>query len=231
MVTSDELDRPLKTRLCSLKAGCCKLLTANDLWPNVQQGHVSSLGSSNVLNHPCTQMNQMSIRRHTQTHTYSHVPTDDMAAGSELSGIHVEWRWQQCVCVRVSVQRCVFEVSSVDVLPPQAASTLLAIQTLLSTKPLPDLSLCRDIWTLVNRSNSTKECWKNGKEMEEKKTKLREQSFPYTHFTAVAFWLLLLGWLIDWFLWEKRRAEERAERTLSYLCSALWMPLHIYPIL
>lgn len=40
---------------------------------------------------------------------------------------------------------------------PGRAALALVIQTLLSTKPFPDLSLCCDIWTLQNRSNSTKE--------------------------------------------------------------------------
>lgn len=68
-----------------------------------------------------------------------------------------------CPSARERIEVCV------QAAPLQAASTVLAIQTLLNTKPLPDLSLCRDIWTLVNRSNSTKEWCKNGREMEEKK--------------------------------------------------------------
>lgn len=48
--------------------------------------------------------------------------------------------------------------------------TVLAKQTLLSTKPLPDLYLCCDIWTPLNRSNSTKEWWKMA-ELEDKRKK------------------------------------------------------------
>lgn len=60
------------------------------------------------------------------------------------------------------------DLQSVNVLPPRAASAVLARQTLLSTKPLPDLYLCCDIWTPLNRSNSTKERWKMA-ELEDKK--------------------------------------------------------------
>lgn len=66
-----------------------------------------------------------------------------------------------------------FKVSSVNVLPPQAASTALAM---LNAKPLPDLSLRRDIWTLLNRSNSTKERWRNGREVEEEKEMKEERN-------------------------------------------------------
>lgn len=149
-----------------MKARCCKPLTTNDLWPNVQQGHVSSPGSCNILNQPCSQETQLSIRKHTQTHAHrwhgcrlraewrGHVAEVTAVCPSACALVGV------CVCSRTQVLTCSH---------PRAASTVLTIQTLLDTKPLPDLSLCRDIWTLVNRSNSTKECWKNGRKLEEKR--------------------------------------------------------------
>lgn len=42
-----------------------------------------------------------------------------------------------------------------------APLTVLAIQTQLAAKPLPDLSLDGDILTLLNRSNGTKESQQN----------------------------------------------------------------------
>ncbi len=51
---------------------------------------------------------------------------------------------------------------------------------------------------------------------------------------VVAFWLPLVGWLINWLMdfyerrEEKRKWEKKAESTSSYFQCPLWTPLHIY---
>lgn len=73
------------------------------------EGMCHSGGSCNVPNHP-SECRQSRVRQR------------DMFAGSELSGIELERRWQQCVRMCVSMERCVFKVSSVN-LPPTPSTT------------------------------------------------------------------------------------------------------------